>query len=272
VRWQHPEHGLLAPGAFIDSVEATPMIHPLTLVVLERSIEQCAQWRRAGRDLYVAVNLSVRNLHNPGLPDEIAALLTTYGLEPSALKLEITESMIMADPDLVTKTIEKLNWLGVRLSVDDFGTGFSSLGYLKNLPIEELKIDRSFISQMLSNESDLIIVRSTINLGHDLGLRVVAEGVEDAATLSQLSGLGCDLIQGFHVSKPLAGPAFTDWLLRSIPARAAQAGPWVRPVPAPPDAPWVQSGAQPGPGPWAKGARRLERAGLGPWDSESLSA
>ncbi len=224
IRWQQPEHGLLAPGAFIESVEQSPMIHPLTLVVLERSIEQCAQWRRSGRDLYVAVNLSVRNLHNPGLPDEIATLLARYGLEPSALKLEITESMIMADPDLVTSTIAKLHSLGVRLSVDDFGTGFSSLGYLKNLPIDELKIDRSFISHMLSDPSDLIIVRSTINLGHDLGLNVVAEGVEDAPTLMQLSSLGCDLIQGFHVSKPLTADAFDDWMLGTGSAPRPRSG------------------------------------------------
>ena len=218
VRWEHPEHGLLAPGAFIESVEQTPIIHPLTLVVLERSIEQCAQWHRDGRNLFVSVNLSVRNLHNPSLPDDIAALLAKYGLDPSGLKLEITESMIMADPALVMTTIAKLNALGVRLSVDDFGTGFSSLGYLKDLPIDELKIDRSFISPMLTSESDLIIVRSTINLGHDLGLHVVAEGVEDAATLMQLSSLGCDFVQGYHVSKPLPPDAFGEWMRKSAPA------------------------------------------------------
>jgi diguanylate cyclase (GGDEF)-like protein len=212
VRWQHREHGLLLPGSFIESVERTPMVHPLTMLVLERSIEQCTQWRRSGQDLFVAVNLSVRNLLNPGLPGEIAALLKRYGLDPSALKLEITESAIMIDPDLVTATILKLNALGVRLSVDDFGTGFSSLNYLRNLPIDELKIDRSFVSPMLTSESDFIIVRSTINLAHDLGLNVVAEGVEDALTLTELSRLGCDLVQGFHVSRPLPADAFGAWM------------------------------------------------------------
>jgi diguanylate cyclase (GGDEF)-like protein len=195
IRWQHPEHGLLYPGAFI---------------------EQCAHWRRGGQDLFVAVNLSVRNLHNPDLPDEIATLLARHGLEPSALKLEITESTIMADPELVAATTGRLEALGVRLSVDDFGTGFSSLAYLKNLPISELKIDRSFVSSMLSHESDLIIVRSTINLAHDLGLRVVAEGVEDAATLLALSNMGCDLIQGFHVSKPLPVDELTRWMTHAV--------------------------------------------------------
>ena len=212
IRWQHPEHGLLPPGAFIGSVEQTPMIHPLTLLVLEQSIAQCANWRSRGLDLSVAVNLSVRNLHNPTLPDDIETLLKRYDVAPAALKLEITESMIMADPELVGTTISKLNNLGVRLSIDDFGTGFSSLAYLKNLPIDELKIDRSFVSPMLCSESDLIIVRSTINLGHDLGLSVVAEGVEDAPTLMQLSSLGCDLVQGFHVSKPMPAGAFADWI------------------------------------------------------------
>jgi diguanylate cyclase (GGDEF)-like protein len=218
IRWQHPEHGLLQPAAFIESVEKTPMIHPLTLFVLERSIARCAEWRGSGLDLSVSVNLSVRNLHNRNLPDEIVSLLLKYDVPPQALKLEITESMIMADPDLVTTTITKLSALGIRMSVDDFGTGFSSLAYLKDLPIDELKIDRSFVSPMLASESDLIIVRSTINLGHDLGLSIVAEGVEDSDTLARLADLGCDLIQGYHVSKPLPAAAFTDWMTgREVP-------------------------------------------------------
>jgi diguanylate cyclase (GGDEF)-like protein len=212
VRWEHPQHGLLAPGAFIEMIEQTSMIRPLTLLVLERSIAQCVEWRRSGRDLSVAVNLSVRNLLDPSLPREIETLLGVYGLTPRALKLEITESMIMADPELVSATVAQLTQLGVRLSVDDFGTGFSSLAHLKHLPIEELKIDRSFVSPMLADESDLIIVRSTINLGHDLGLSIVAEGVEDGPTLTRLSTLGCDLVQGFHVSKPLPPDAFINWI------------------------------------------------------------
>ncbi len=212
IRWQHPEHGLLAPGAFLETVEQTPMIRGLTLHVLERSIAQCADWRRSGRDLTVAVNLSVRNMLDGTLPAEVASLLSHYRLPPAALKLEITESMLMADPEKVLETVDALHSLGVCFSVDDFGTGFSSLARLKNLPIDELKIDRSFVSPMLADESDLIIVRSTINLGHDLGLQVVAEGVEDAPTLNRLATLGCDLVQGFHVSKPLPANAFNDWI------------------------------------------------------------
>jgi EAL domain-containing protein (putative c-di-GMP-specific phosphodiesterase class I) len=221
-------------------VEQTPMIHPLTLLVLEQSIAQCSQWRAQGLDLSVAVNLSVRNLHNPALPEEISALLSRYGVAPSALKLEITESMIMADPELITTTIRKLNGLGVRLSIDDFGTGFSSLAYLRNLPIDELKIDRSFVSPMLGSESDQIIVRSTINLGHDLGLSVVAEGVEDAPTLMQLSNLGCDLVQGYHVSRPMPAGAFVDWIAGArVPLLERRA----LPAPADPQPSYASPGA-----------------------------
>ncbi len=184
VRWQHPEHGLIPPGAFVQTVEQTGLIGPLTRHVLERSIAECANWRKSGRDLSVAVNLSVRNLLDRDLPREIERLLDTYGLPASALQLEITESMIMSDPDRAVATVTRLSALGVHMSVDDFGTGYSSLANLRRLPIDELKIDRSFVSPMLRDESDLIIVRSTINLGHDLGLRIIAEGVEDGATLA----------------------------------------------------------------------------------------
>ena len=156
------------------------MIGPLTRYVLERAIAECAAWRKDGGELSVAVNLSVRNLLDRDLPREIERLLDAYGLPADALQLEITESMIMSDPDRAVATVTRLSALGVRMSVDDFGTGYSSLANLRRLPIDELKIDRSFVSPMLSDESDLIIVRSTINLGHDLGLKVIAEGVEDA--------------------------------------------------------------------------------------------
>jgi EAL domain-containing protein (putative c-di-GMP-specific phosphodiesterase class I) len=217
VRWQHPEHGLIPPGAFVQTVEQTGLIGPLTRHVLERSIAECAAWRKDGRDLSVAVNLSVRNLLDHDLPKEIERLLSTYGLPPEALQLEITESMIMSDPERALATVTRLSGLGARLSVDDFGTGYSSLANLRKMPINELKIDRSFVSPMLQNESDLIIVRSTINLGHDLGLNVIAEGVEDGHTLDELAVLGCDLAQGYHVSKPMPADAFNDWLTETAP-------------------------------------------------------
>jgi diguanylate cyclase (GGDEF)-like protein len=212
VRWEHPEQGLIQPGAFVQSVEQSGLIGPLTRHVLEHSLDQCAQWRREGREMSVAVNLSVRNLLDRDLPREIARLLATYQVPPASLHLEITESMIMTDPERALATVGRLSELGVRLSVDDFGTGYSSLANLRRLPIDDLKIDRSFVSPMLADESDLIIVRSTINLGHDLGLRIIAEGVEDSATLEHLATLGCDLAQGYHLSRPLAADAFGRWL------------------------------------------------------------
>jgi diguanylate cyclase (GGDEF)-like protein len=217
VRWQHPEHGLIPPGAFVQTVEQTGLIGPLTRHVLERSIAECAAWRKDGREMSVAVNLSVRNLLDRDLPKEIERLLDTYGLPPEALQLEITESMIMSDPERALATVSRLSGLGARLSVDDFGTGYSSLANLRKMPIDELKIDRSFVSPMMHNESDLIIVRSTINLGHDLGLNVIAEGVEDNPTLEQLATLGCDLAQGYHVSKPMPAEVFNDWLSETNP-------------------------------------------------------
>ncbi len=170
VRWQHPELGLLPPAHFIPIAEQSGLIGPLTRHVLARSIQQCASWHRDGHDLTVAVNLSVRDLLDRNLPRQIEQTLDEHGLRAGALQLEVTESMIMSDPDRALATVMRLRDLGIRVAVDDFGTGYSSLANLKRLPINELKIDRSFISPLLKDESDLIIVRSTINLGHDLGL------------------------------------------------------------------------------------------------------
>jgi diguanylate cyclase (GGDEF)-like protein len=225
VRWQHPRFGLLPPSAFIGTVEQTSLIGPLTRHVLRQSIAQCATWRRAGHELSVSVNLSVRNLLDRDLPAEIERLLAAHELAPSALQVELTESMIMSDLDRALATLVRLSDLGVRISVDDFGTGYSSLQNLKRLPIDELKIDKSFVTQMLGDESNLIIVRSTVNLGHDLGLKVIAEGVEDEATLAQLSGLGCDLIQGYHISRPLPADALDDWLTHDVWGQTNQAAP-----------------------------------------------
>jgi diguanylate cyclase (GGDEF)-like protein len=212
VRWEHPERGLLPPGAFMEAVERTHLIGPLTHHVLDSALAQCAEWRASGMDLSVAVNLSVRNLLDRNLPRQIDRLLSTHGLEPDALQLEITESMIMADPERALATVSRLSGAGIRISVDDFGTGYSSLENLRRLPIDELKIDRSFVTPMLNDKSDLIIVRSTINLAHDLGLRIIAEGVEDAQTLDRLAALGCDLAQGFHLSRPMSPENFTGWI------------------------------------------------------------
>jgi diguanylate cyclase (GGDEF)-like protein len=212
VRWEHPEQGLLSPAVFMDAVEQTGLIGPLTHHVLDRAIAQCAEWRRRGNDMTVAVNLSVRNLLDRDLPGEIERLLSEHSLPAEGLQLEITESMIMSDPERAIATLRRLSELGIDISVDDFGTGYSSLANLRQLPINELKIDRSFVIPMLKNKNDLTIVRSTINLGHDLKLRVVAEGVEDRPTLMRLAMLGADRAQGFHLAKPLSPEAFNDWL------------------------------------------------------------
>jgi diguanylate cyclase (GGDEF)-like protein len=212
LRWEHPTQGMIPAGEFIETVEQSGLIGPLTRYVLERAIAQCAMWRKEGRTLSVAINLSVRNLLDRTLPNEIEALLSVYGLPADALQLEITESMLMSDPERALATVTRLSELGANISVDDFGTGYSSLANLRRLPINELKIDRSFVSPMLQDESDLIIVRSTINLAHDLGLRVVAEGVEDEPTLRRLAGLGCDLAQGYHLSRPMPPLAFSEWM------------------------------------------------------------
>jgi diguanylate cyclase (GGDEF)-like protein len=215
VRWQHPELGLLLPGDFIPIAEQSGLIGPLTSHVLERAIAECTTWRATGQDLAVAVNLSVRDLLDRDLPAQVSSVLAAHRLPPEALHLEITESMILSDPDRALATVTRLRELGVCISVDDFGTGYSSLSNLKRLPITELKIDRSFVSSLSHDEGDLTIVRFTVDLGHDLGLKVIAEGVEDELTLKRLALLGCDLAQGHHVSHALPAEEFAAWLSRA---------------------------------------------------------
>jgi diguanylate cyclase (GGDEF)-like protein len=203
VRWAHPERGMLAPGAFVPLAEHTALIRPLTLWVLEHAAAQCRLWREAGHDLSVAVNLSAANLADPALPGDVAGILGRLRLPPSALKLEITESMVMDDPERARDVLDLLRSMGIGLSIDDFGTGHASLAYLQRLPVAELKIDRGFVSGMIHSAGDEAIVRSTIDMAHHLGLRVVAEGVEDGPTLSRLRELGCDVAQGFHLGRPV---------------------------------------------------------------------
>ncbi|HEC18922.1 MAG TPA: GGDEF domain-containing protein, partial [Gammaproteobacteria bacterium] len=195
-RWIHPQHGFVPPDVFIEIAEKTGLIQPLTDWVLRTAIKQCADWREMGNQLTVSVNLSARNLHDEMLSSQIANLLEFWNVEPKNLCLEITETAMMADPDHARKLLVGLDNLGVRLSIDDFGTGYSSLGYLKRLPVDELKVDKSFVLNMSRNESDAAIVRATVGLAHDLGLEVVAEGVEDQHSQDELSRMGCEYIQG----------------------------------------------------------------------------
>ncbi len=202
VRWQHPERGLLQPGAFVPFVERTGAIKALSEYVLAGAAAQLRSWRDRGFDLGVAVNLTMFDLLDTKLPEQIAKLLERSGLEPDRLELEITESLIMGDPQRVREVVERLKEIGVRLAIDDFGTGYSSLSYLKTLPIDVIKIDRSFVMSMGESESDAAIVRSTIDLAHNLDLTVVAEGVEDAETLAELARCGCDFAQGYFIARP----------------------------------------------------------------------
>jgi diguanylate cyclase len=212
VRWQHPENGLLGPGEFVPLAETTGLIRPLTSHVLEAALLQCRAWLDAGRGLSVAVNLSTRCLLDLALPDQITGLLEDAAVAPERLVLEITESSIMTDPARALEILNRLHALGVELAIDDFGTGYSSMAYLKNLPVQELKVDRSFVQHLRDSQSDAVIVRSTVDLGHNLGLRVVAEGVEDEATLHELASLGCDSVQGYHLAKPMPAAELDAWL------------------------------------------------------------
>jgi diguanylate cyclase (GGDEF)-like protein len=212
VRWQHPERGLLTSDEFVPLAEPTGLIGPLTRHVIDEALRECRAWRDGGIDLHVAVNLSARNLEDPRIPDLVARSLERWGLEPDALVLEITESAILQEPVRVLQAVTGLAGMGIRLMIDDFGTGYSSLAYLRRLPVSALKIDKSFVMGMLREENDAVIVRSTIDLGRNLGLEVVAEGVESAELWTRLAALGCDVAQGYHLSPPLAPRDVPGWL------------------------------------------------------------
>jgi diguanylate cyclase (GGDEF)-like protein len=215
VRWEHPDLGLLHPAAFLEIAEHTSLIKPLTQKVLDSALAQLAQWLDMGIDVTVAVNISTRVLADQEFSQSVFASLATAGVPPSRLKLEVTESALMSDPRLARSVLQELDQVGVEVSIDDFGTGYSSLAYLTELPVAEVKIDRSFVTRMAPGSREEIIVTSTIDLGHHLGLRVVAEGVEDAAKLEQLRELNCDLIQGYHVGRPVPAEQATSRLAES---------------------------------------------------------
>jgi diguanylate cyclase len=212
VRWEHPVRGMIPPDEFIPPAQKTGVIAPLTLFVLDEALRQCRTWALQGLELCVAVNLSTRNLLDIHLPDTVDELLTRWEVPPRLLELEITESTILADPVRAMQILSRLDEMGVRIAIDDFGTGYSSLAYLKRLPVDEIKIDKSFILGMDESENDAVIVRSTIDLGRNLGLRVVAEGVETAKAWSRLAQLGCDIAQGYYLSRPVAADQLTEWL------------------------------------------------------------
>jgi diguanylate cyclase (GGDEF)-like protein/PAS domain S-box-containing protein len=203
VRWEHPRLGLLEPDSFLPLAELGESIHPLTDLVLDLALEQLRRWHDTGLKCSVSINLSARNLIDDRCLQTLRDLLARHGVDPSFVELEITETALMHDPDQAAERLDRIAALGVRISIDDYGTGYSSLGYLHRLPIHALKIDRLFVRNMAGNEHDAIIVRSTVALAHSLGLQVVAEGVEDLRTREMLQGMGCDQIQGYYLSRPL---------------------------------------------------------------------
>jgi diguanylate cyclase (GGDEF)-like protein len=219
VRWYHPQQGLIMPDKFIPIAERTGLIKPLTQWGLNTALRQCASWREAGLDLSVAVNLSARNLPEPQLAENIARMLENWSVPAGWLELEITESAIMTDPVRALNILTRLDAMGVRLAIDDFGTGYSSLSYLKKLPVDSIKIDKSFVMHMSTDKNDEVIVRSTIDLAHNLDLRVVAEGVERQEAWEMLNELGCDMAQGYYISQALAAAEFAAWL-KDSPWRA----------------------------------------------------
>jgi diguanylate cyclase (GGDEF)-like protein len=217
VRWQHPERGLILPAEFLPLAEHTGLIVPLTTWVLDAALAQCRAWSDTGIDLPVSVNISERSLLDPTFPDHVAELLGRHELPGERLQLELTERSLIRDLRAATAVVEGLHELGVRISIDDFGTGYSSLSRLRDLPINELKIDRSFVTDMDEDGQGAAIVRSAIDLGHHLGLEVVAEGVETEDTLGELRELGCDAAQGFLLLRPMAAERVTSWLLATAP-------------------------------------------------------
>ncbi len=212
VRWQHPKRGFIPPIEFIPFAEQTGYIRAITFWVLERAAAQCARWRREGLNITVSINISARDLMNPELPMRFTRTLEEEDCSPESIWLEITESAILEDTRHVLENLDRLSALGCKLSIDDYGTGYSSLSYLKKLPVHELKIDRSFVMGMATDRDDDVIVRSTIDLAHNMGLKVTAEGVENRQVLDRLAAMGCDMAQGYLMSKPIPADEVARWM------------------------------------------------------------
>jgi diguanylate cyclase (GGDEF)-like protein len=212
IRWNHPERGLVAPDEFIPLVEKTVLLGPMTSYVMEHVMRQWRAWADQGMAIPIAINLSPRSLLDRNLPEEAAALLERFDMPASFLRMELTENFLMSDSGRSNAVLDGISEVGISLSIDDFGTGYSSLGYLKRLPIDEIKIDRSFVMDMHADGDDYMIVRATVDLGKNLGLRVVAEGVEDRETFDRLADFGCDEAQGYYISRPMPLEEFDRWL------------------------------------------------------------
>jgi EAL domain-containing protein (putative c-di-GMP-specific phosphodiesterase class I) len=212
LRWLHPEVRPPFAVEFVPIAEHTGLIRPLTSYVVSSAVQQAAAWHSMGLEVAVAVNLSARSLHDGGVMDDVSTLLAEHQLPARLLNFEITESSIMADPPRAKRILEQLKDMGLVLSIDDFGTGYSSLAYLQELPVSEIKIDRSFVVNLLENDADQVIVRSTIDLARNLGLKSTAEGVETPQVLRWLRDQRCEAAQGYHIARPMSANAVTAWM------------------------------------------------------------
>lgn len=222
LRWNHPQRGFIQPGEFIPLAEQTGLIKPLTQWVIEKAIVQCTEWQKKNINLTISVNLSIHNLHDSSLMQHIQNTLSKYQLAAEYLMLEITEGDIMSEPLRARDTLKKINEMGIKLSIDDYGTGYSSLSYIKKLPLDEIKVDRSFVMEMTEDKDDDVIVLATIELAHNLGFEIVAEGVHDQQTWERLKELKCDIAQGYYISKPLSATAFMAWLMNKNVEKKSQ--------------------------------------------------
>jgi diguanylate cyclase len=240
VRWQHPERGLVPPDEFIPLAEHTGLIGPLTTCVLNMALAQVKLWADGGQGIPVAVNISARNLLDEDFANKVNTLLNQHGVVPELLEVEVTESAVMLEPARAAQVLNELHALGVRIALDDFGAGYTSLAQLKNLPISELKIDKSFIFTMNSNPGDSLIVKSMVDLGHGLNMKVVAEGIETQSAMDTLAGFNCDIGQGYHLCRPVPAKALMQWHHQRLlctdpappppPSAAAQRKPLSEPV------------------------------------------
>ncbi len=212
VRWEHPEHGFMPPDEFIPMAERTGLIKPLSIWVLNEALGQAEKWHAQNMKLSIAINLSPVTFLDTELPNLIIGMLSLYEVPAEYVTFEITEGSMIKDPALAMEIMNRLVETGIKISIDDFGTGYSSLAYFKNLPANEVKIDKSFVSDMLDNERDAVIVKAIIDLGHNLSLNVVAEGVENKETAIGLKKMGCDVLQGYYISRPISNEDFLAWL------------------------------------------------------------
>ena len=213
--------GLIAPDKFVPFAEQTGYIKVLTRWVLDEAFRQCAEWHDRGLEIGVSVNISARDLHTTDFVRDVTDLLQRHAVDATRICLEVTESAVMEDPSHALEVLHRLHEIGFQLAIDDFGTGYSSLGYLKRLPVDEIKIDRSFVGGLVGDSNDAAIVRATIDLAHVMGLSVTAEGVEDEAVLKVLRRLGCDRAQGYFISSPLKSEELEQWFMNARSNRRA---------------------------------------------------